>query len=200
MAKVRVLKGEDVLVGFTLADQPLTLGRGHEADIYVPHRQLSRKHCRLEIDADGAVVVTDLASLNGVFCKGGRVPQAVIGPEGEFFVGDLKVVIEPEKFKVGTVESAVPGEDTATMLAGVRSPGEDTMTFLAGVQPGGASRLHADVPRGMTACARALERVVNDLSALYDDMDRALGREARHAPLLDRLKAVTIHAEALVGD
>src|SRR5437899_3237528 len=121
MPRVTVKRGDEVVVGFKLGDQPMTLVRGFEADIRTNDSRLSRKHCRLEL-CDRIPRVTDLKSTNGVYYKGPRVEQQALADYDEFYMGHLKVDVEPDKPQLGKPavegveapagEAAVVGEDT----------------------------------------------------------------------------------------
>src|SRR5690349_18485316 len=63
--------GEPDERSYPLSAAALTLGRGPEQDIAIPHKSLSRKHARVEL-ADGKYVVVDLGSKNGTFVNGAR--------------------------------------------------------------------------------------------------------------------------------
>jgi len=54
----------------------ITIGRGAECDVVLPVPALSRQHCRVERDGDGARLV-DLGSTNGTFVNGARVTEPV---------------------------------------------------------------------------------------------------------------------------
>lgn len=199
MPKVRILRGEEVLAGFVLGEKPLTLGRGTEADINVPDKRLSRRHCQLEV-VSGDVVVTDLESTNGLFYAGEKVQRQKLKDQDEFAIGDVRVIVETERLKLGTTEFAVPG--------GGALPGESTVAERGGDETGQFAMPHlqaagaapVEVPKGLMACARRLDKVTAELTAVHDDFQRALGHDASYKQLLERLRKVTIEAEALVGD
>lgn len=197
MAQLQVLKGEKLVQGFVLGDRPMTLGRGHEADVRIADASLARRHCRLEIE-DGRVVFTDLETGNGVHHRGERVPSVRILPGDEVAIGDLRVALIPGQV-VGTGSAAARAAALASEAAGP-AVGEDTTFYLEGVQAGSGPDLHVDAPRGVREFASRLERLVSDLGQLYDEIERATARDRRLIPLVHRLKAITIEAEALVAD
>jgi sigma-B regulation protein RsbU (phosphoserine phosphatase) len=52
----------------------VVIGRSPPADIVIPVADISRKHCRIDVDADGEwAMITDLGSTNGTFVGGERV-------------------------------------------------------------------------------------------------------------------------------
>jgi DNA-binding NtrC family response regulator len=75
--------------------QAVRLGAGPHVEIRVRDRAVSAQHCRLVADERG-VVVTDLASKNGVFVGGARVPAARLDPgTGSFVIGRSIVTVRP---------------------------------------------------------------------------------------------------------
>jgi len=60
--------------------RPLVLGRGSEADVHVPSRQLSRAHLQFAITSDGLVEVTDLGGTNGTWLSTPDVEQVALVP------------------------------------------------------------------------------------------------------------------------
>lgn len=202
MPKVRITRGDEVLMGFVLGDKPVTLGRGHEADIHIPDKRLSRQHCKMEISG-GRVVVTDLGSTNGIYHKGDKVPAATLEDEDEFLMGEVAVQVQTERLKLGTTEFTIPGEETLAAAAGPDETGSFQFPLKfgeAGAAGDGGPRAPTEIPKGLVECARRLEALVDKLSVVYDDIARAIGRDEKHADLVRRLRDVTIEAEALVGD
>lgn len=53
-------------------DKKTTVGRGEKCDVVIVDPEVSRTHCRIEIEGDEAWV-EDLRSLNGTFVNGVRV-------------------------------------------------------------------------------------------------------------------------------
>jgi pilus assembly protein CpaF len=67
---------------------PAVIGRSREANLTVPHPQVSRRHCEL-VERDGLLIVRDLKSTNGTLIDGRRVAEAPLVPESQFTVGPL---------------------------------------------------------------------------------------------------------------
>src|SRR5438045_2742053 len=51
---------------YPLADRPLVIGRGEDADVRIQDNSVSRRHARVEPGTEGYMVV-DLGSTNGTF-------------------------------------------------------------------------------------------------------------------------------------
>lgn len=63
----------------TLDGRSITIGRGPDNDVVLDDPGVSRRHARIQA-REGRLVVTDLASANGVWLGGKRVTEAVLGP------------------------------------------------------------------------------------------------------------------------
>ncbi len=85
-----------------LIDRPLLLGRDASCDIVIPDRQVSRYHARMTPDADG-VLLEDLGSKNGTFCKAQRIEEPVFLSDG-----DLLQVALVQNFVFLSSDSTMP--------------------------------------------------------------------------------------------
>lgn len=87
----------------------LTLGSGAGADVRLDDRAVSQLHCRLQSDAHGVEVV-DLASRNGVFVGGARVPRARLErTAGSFVIGRSTVTVRAGKAAAAPGAAGLPG-------------------------------------------------------------------------------------------
>lgn len=66
---------------FVISPQGLRIGRVPPADVILSDRQVSRAHCRVELDG-AALKVVDLGSTNGTFVDGRRVEKTAALPVG----------------------------------------------------------------------------------------------------------------------
>lgn len=81
----RLEDGLEVRVAF---DGRLTLGRGRENTLQLPHDgQISRQHCEI-FSEGGRVYVRDLGSLNGTWVRGERVVERELFGGEDLVVGD----------------------------------------------------------------------------------------------------------------
>ena len=88
---------------FTLSDEPMTIGRSHDADIVVVDDGISRRHAVIGRDENDAYYVKDLGSTNGLFINGDRIVQGQIRDGDKIRVGSSTVL----KFSVqDTLEEA----------------------------------------------------------------------------------------------
>lgn len=75
--KVTLTLIDNEIKEFNLSKNVLTLGRSKSNDISIPHEGLSRVHCRIELNDQGEIVVTDLNSTNGILIQGNKIPAEV---------------------------------------------------------------------------------------------------------------------------
>lgn len=74
---------------------PVVLGRGGDADVFLPDPLASRRHCVIRA-TDGTLVVEDLDSCNGTLVNGCRVDASPLMPGDQLVIGShrLRVVYE----------------------------------------------------------------------------------------------------------
>jgi pSer/pThr/pTyr-binding forkhead associated (FHA) protein len=77
-----------------LEDEPVTLGRETGNTVLLTDGKVSRFHARIE-KLDGAWMVVDLGSTNGVRINGLRVTRAGLAPGDWIYLGDAVIAVEP---------------------------------------------------------------------------------------------------------
>jgi len=78
---------------YTLLKPEVSLGRGEDNDIVIPHPSVSRSHARLA-RRDGSFLLTDLNSTNGSYVNNHQVQgSAVVGNGSEVRLGDIRFVL-----------------------------------------------------------------------------------------------------------
>ena len=94
---VRLIVSEGPDKGRTLAVPPqgARLGRSSDNDIALTDPILSRHHCRLDIEDDGALRVTDLDSANGTLVNGAPVTARRLSPGDRILIGDTLLTLLP---------------------------------------------------------------------------------------------------------
>ncbi len=79
---------------YTLLKAEVSLGRGEDNDIVIPHPSVSRSHARLA-RRDGSFVLTDLNSTNGSYVDNRPVQgSAVVSNGSEVRLGDIRFVLQ----------------------------------------------------------------------------------------------------------
>src|SRR5687768_14273899 len=78
-----------------LPGHPVTVGREPPAEIAIADANLSRRHARFTLTAEGdAVLVDDLGSTNGTWVHGQRVAHATVAPGDEVWLGAVPASIQ----------------------------------------------------------------------------------------------------------
>jgi pSer/pThr/pTyr-binding forkhead associated (FHA) protein len=65
---------------------PVVIGRGTDAEVRLPDRWASRRHCEI-YEIEGAPVVRDLGSTHGTFINGHQVTESHLMPGDRLTVG-----------------------------------------------------------------------------------------------------------------
>jgi hypothetical protein len=78
-----------------LSGSRMLIGRSKEADVVIDDPNVSRRHAELR-HQDGAWIVADLGSTNGVKVNGRRVEHAVLKPGDEIMLGLVRLSFEQE--------------------------------------------------------------------------------------------------------
>jgi two-component system, cell cycle response regulator len=81
-----VLAGSSMGEMFKLTRQRMVVGRSATADIRMLDDGVSREHCEVLLE-NGKVVVHDLGSTNGTFCRGARVDRQELADGDKILVG-----------------------------------------------------------------------------------------------------------------
>jgi hypothetical protein len=93
-ARLTAIEPADPIPGeYTLLKPEVSLGRGEDNDIVIPHPSVSRSHARL-MRRDGSFVLTDLNSTNGSYVNNHQVQGSVVVNNGsEVRLGDIRFVL-----------------------------------------------------------------------------------------------------------
>ncbi len=128
MPRLIINPGRDDERSFPLEPGVISIGRGRESTIRVQNKSLSRQHARLELDAEGRALLSDVGSKNGTFMAGERVEQPRALEDGDQFVcGDVGFMFRSTDWSVPapqTIVQEIPAEATrvigADLLAHLR--------------------------------------------------------------------------------
>jgi hypothetical protein len=120
----------DVLHRHRVDTLPIRLGRGYDNDFIVDDDYAAPRHAVVELDADGALVLRDLGTRNGVVHKGRRHDRIVI-------IGDTVVRMGHTSLRVRAADFPVPPEVVDRTMHGW----EGALPGLAGIMLVGAVAL-----------------------------------------------------------
>ncbi len=73
---------------------PATVGRDPTCDLCLDHDSISRKHCQFALNGEGALMIKDLESMNGIYVDDRRVHHATLMPHQLVQIGALIMQIE----------------------------------------------------------------------------------------------------------
>ncbi|MCU0609955.1 MAG: FHA domain-containing protein [Chitinispirillaceae bacterium] len=135
MAQFKIFYDGKLQNTYVLDEPVITIGRLPENTIAIPSMGVSRRHVRIEEDADRKLVLTDLHSLNGTLVNGKREKKVPLKSGDAITIGQFTIVY-------------VEGNDPAAVVP---------------VPPRVASRpLAAEEPRGQTRTGLATGPVLID--------------------------------------
>ncbi|WP_438354533.1 FtsK/SpoIIIE domain-containing protein [Microbacterium sp. CJ88] len=112
-AVLRVLSGPHAGTEHALRSGSNVIGRDRSADIVLDDALVSKRHARVNVDAD--VEIIDLGSANGLLMGGEQVVRTALGPADVVTLGGTEIAIVPLS-RPGTVHAASATVDV------VRSP------------------------------------------------------------------------------
>lgn len=88
LEQIEARRGDHVVRRIVLGAREVTMGRGLTNDIVLDDPYVDAEHARLVVEPDGALVLTDLGSVNGLQLVGGaRVDRIALTPGVEFRLG-----------------------------------------------------------------------------------------------------------------
>lgn len=71
---------------------PAVIGRGTDANVRLPDREISRRHCQLEL-RDGTPAIQDLGSTNGTYVNGRNITDAPVMPGDRVQLGNILFLV-----------------------------------------------------------------------------------------------------------
>jgi predicted component of type VI protein secretion system len=121
MARLLVLRGENVEREVEVGRQTFRIGRGEQNDLVLedPGKAVSRNHAEIRYE-NGRYVLTDRESQNGIWVSGARVPFVILDPKVVASVGPYRLMLEEEPATDAEfLMPAVAGPDSPTEFAEV---------------------------------------------------------------------------------
>jgi pSer/pThr/pTyr-binding forkhead associated (FHA) protein len=94
MAKFTVFFNGECINTFELDEPVFFVGRLPENAISIANMGVSRRHAKIEEDADRQYVITDLNSLNGTYVNGKRIKKANLNNGDKIAIGKYTIVYE----------------------------------------------------------------------------------------------------------
>ena len=95
-ASLTILEGGTVGEAHEIRGDSFVLGSAQGCDLRLEAPGVSRRHCRISVDAREGYVIEDLDSTNGTFVNGVRVAHAFLMPGAELQLGSVRLAFSPE--------------------------------------------------------------------------------------------------------
>lgn len=108
----------------------MIMGRQSDCDIAVPADEVSRKHARLTVQADG-VAVEDLGSANGTFINDKRVQTGTLRPGDELRLDSVRFQLSTPGMVAAAVQSPVASSGPAVATAVEKASGGNFALWLS---------------------------------------------------------------------
>jgi len=106
---------------YDIREPVITIGRLPENTISIVNMGVSRRHSRIELDADGNYVISDLNSLNGTFVNSARVARTVLADGDKILIGQHAITFENDDAVRVTVDRDEAEHDENATAARTRT-------------------------------------------------------------------------------
>jgi diguanylate cyclase (GGDEF)-like protein len=129
-----VVQGAEIDLGrHVLVDRPTTIGREDDNGLALNDGSISRRHCRIERDAESSLyVVVDLGSTNGTIVNGNKIEERYPLREGDkIFLGSSVVRFSYSDWVDLEYQSRVAELVTTDALTGMASRRQYELTFAS---------------------------------------------------------------------
>jgi pSer/pThr/pTyr-binding forkhead associated (FHA) protein len=94
MAKFVVFYNNELLKTYELDEPVISIGRLPENTISIANMGVSRRHVKIEEDADRSYILSDLNSLNGTFVNGKKVKKTQLHSGDKIAIGKYSILYE----------------------------------------------------------------------------------------------------------
>lgn len=94
MAKFVVFYNNELLKTYELSEPVFSIGRLPENTISIANMGVSRRHVKIEEDADRSYILSDLNSLNGTFVNGKRIKKVHLQHGDKIAIGKYTILYE----------------------------------------------------------------------------------------------------------
>jgi len=111
MIRCIVCHNDEPVKTYEITEQVFTIGRLPENTISIANMGISRRHIRIERDANRTYILTDLNSLNGTLVNNQKVKRATLAAGDKITIGKYSIIIED-----------ITSDDAAEQSAAVDAP------------------------------------------------------------------------------
>ena len=143
MVKFSVSYNNKVIKTYEIDDDVITIGRLPENKICISNMGISRRHSKIERDANNKLVIIDLNSLNGTIVNNKKAPKAFLSPGDAITIGKYIIVLESDDknetaampMSVEALKSPEPDGPPASQSGGETSEPVPKNTPIAAPEP-----------------------------------------------------------------
>ena len=153
-ARLSVTISDGMTVEVRLGQKEVKIGRGHEADLQLPDRSVSRLHAKV-FRVGGQYFLADLRSRNGTHADGKRITQLALDDGRMFQVGPFRIHFHRPA-------SGFPTREEPTVPPGTASPFADTVKAepVRVTKRTGAPTASFDAPFGLIGGSAHVRKLV----------------------------------------
>jgi pSer/pThr/pTyr-binding forkhead associated (FHA) protein len=104
MVKFVVFFNNELVKTYELDDPVITIGRLPENTICISNMGISRRHSKIERDANNTYVLSDLNSLNGTFVNNSKVKKTALSHGDKITIGKYTILFEDAEKKAAATQ------------------------------------------------------------------------------------------------
>jgi pSer/pThr/pTyr-binding forkhead associated (FHA) protein len=128
MIKFIVFYDDELVKTYELDDHVITIGRLPENTICISNMGISRRHAKIERDANNSFTISDLNSLNGTFINNTKVKKSALANGDKITIGKYTILFEDmeKKDAAAAATGSIKKDDTSIAPPSVI---EEMMTY-----------------------------------------------------------------------
>lgn len=128
MIKFIVFYDDELVKTYELDDHVITIGRLPENTICISNMGISRRHAKIERDANNSFAISDLNSLNGTFINNTKVKKSALANGDKITIGKYTILFEDmeKKDAAAAATGSIKKDDTSIAPPSVI---EEMMTY-----------------------------------------------------------------------
>jgi pSer/pThr/pTyr-binding forkhead associated (FHA) protein len=113
MIKYIVFYDNELVKTYELDEPSITIGRLPENTICISNMGISRRHAKIERDANNVFCISDLNSLNGTFINNTKVKKSMLSNGDKITIGKYTILFENMEKKENSASAAMKKDDTS---------------------------------------------------------------------------------------
>jgi pSer/pThr/pTyr-binding forkhead associated (FHA) protein len=116
MTKFIVFYDSELVKTYELDDPVITIGRLPENTICISNMGISRRHAKIERDANNTFAISDLNSLNGTFINNSKIKKSALANGDKITIGKYTILFEDmEKKDLSATAAGMPKKDDTSV-------------------------------------------------------------------------------------